>query len=392
MEETTSGQPAMNGVAVSKAISRRELLKRAGTGVAAGLFSATVGKGAESWAGNQTDGSSMPVIEGASGKIPFSLIIDDAGPVDAMFYMHPGYETPLVVPLDFCNRVADTMERFDLRGKITILPMPSCLGRIDQSLKLVSKDHLEDFLKVVRERIAPRFDTTPEYLTHLNAYNLRTGDYQHIYEDAWISRAPIEEVVQYFTLAFSIHKNVGLNSTGITSPWVGGIDAEEKYTQALSEAQWQVFGRKLTWYFLYGGDWGPPLRCPVTYESPGRDRVVVSVPANFPDLFWSMDLPRDQRQQFIRGNIDRAISADGRTGRVGQLIESGYPVTLLTHWQSLYTQGTELGLQGLQALMERIQKVFGKDLEWVTCSERARRYVASTYTGSRAVRAVSLPA
>jgi len=39
---------------------------------------------------------------------------------------------------------------------------------------------------------------------------------------------------------------------------------EEKYAQALSEAQWQVFGRKLTWYFLYGSDWGPPLRCSVT--------------------------------------------------------------------------------------------------------------------------------
>jgi len=101
------------------------------------------------------------------------------------------------------------------------------------------------------------------------------------------------------------------------------------------------------------------------------------VPANFPDVFWSVDLPRDQRQQFIRDNIDRVVSADGRTGRVRQLMESGYPVILLTHWQSLYTQGTELGLEGLNTLMERIQKVFGNSLEWVSCSERARRYVTA---------------
>ena len=377
-EERTARRLRTQGVAARKAISRRELLKHAGTGMAAGLFSATLGKGlaAEARRGShEADGGSAP--ERASGKTPISMIIGDGGPVDAMYYMHPGYETPLVVPLDFCNRVADTMERFGLRGKLTILPMPSCLGRIDQSLKLVSKDHLEGFLKVVRERIAPRFDTTPEYLTHLNAYNRRSGNYQHIYEDEWISRAPIEEVVEYFTLAFSIHKNVGLDSTGITSPWVAGVDVEGKYAQALSEAQWQVFGRKLTWYFLHGSDWGPPLRCSVTYESPGRDRVVVSVPANFPDVFWSMDLPRDQRQQFIGDNIDRMVSADGRTGRVRQLMESGYPVILLTHWQSLYTQGTELGLEGLNTLMERIQKVFGNGLEWVSCSERARRYVTA---------------
>ena len=50
---------------------------------------------------------------------------------------------------------------------------------------------------------------------------------------------------------------------------------------------------------------------------------------------------------------------------------------LLTHWQSLYTQGTGLGLEGLQTLMERIQKVFGNTLEWISCSERAQRFVAS---------------
>jgi predicted house-cleaning noncanonical NTP pyrophosphatase (MazG superfamily) len=95
-----------------------------------------------------------------------------------------------------------------------------------------------------------------------------------------------------------------------------------------------------------------------------------------------MDLPGDQRQKFIRDNIDRVISPDGRTGRLRQLIESGYPVTLLTHWQSLYTQGTELGLEGLKALLERIQKECGNSLEWVTCSERMRHYASSMKVGA----------
>jgi hypothetical protein len=272
--------------------------------------------------------------------------------------------------------VAETFERYDLRGKITMIPMPSCLGRLDKSLKRVPADHLQAFLKIVRERIAPRFDITPEFLTHLRAYDLKKGDYQHIFEDVWITRAPLEEIVEYFVLAFQILQNVGLPATGITSPWVSGIDVEKKYAQALAEAQWKVFQRKVTWYFLYAADWGEPRKLSVEYEAPERGQVVVSVPANGPDTFWSMELPREKRQEFINHNIDRMLSADGRTGRIRQLIDSGHPVILLSHWQSLYTQGTGLGLEGLGALAERIHKVFGKNIEWISCSERAQRFVS----------------
>lgn len=381
-EEPVSAQPDTSEAVISKVISRRGLLKHAGTGVAAGVFSATIGKvlAEESQASKkQADSGATPATDNMSGKTPISLIIDDGAPVDPLFYELPGYETPFLVPSEFTQRVAETFERFDLRGKFTVIPMPSCLGRIDQSLKRVPPDHLEGFLKLVREQISPRFDITPEFLTHLRAYDLKTGGFQHIYEDVWISRAPVEEVIEYFVLAFKILKNVGLTATGITSPWVSGIDVEKKYAQALAEAQWKMFGRNLTWYFLHGTSWGTPRQCSVEYEHPGRGQVVVSVPANADDIFWSMDQPtRDERLAYIKEGINRLVSADGRTGRIRQLIESGHPVVLITHWQSLYTQGTGLGLEGLCALAERIQKVFGNSLQWVSCSEMARRYVIST--------------
>ncbi len=372
---------APNGAAKRKLLSRRRLLKQAGMGIKAGIFSSVIGEvlAGEPRASEKVTGSyATSAAEITSGKIPISLIIDDGSPVDPLFYEIPGYETPFLVPAEFTRRVAETFERFDLRGKLTIIPMPSCLGRIDQSLKRVPSDHLEGFLKLVRERIAPRFDITPEFLTHLRAYNLKTGEYQHIYEDVWISKAPLDEIVEYFVLAFTILKNVGLMATGITSPWVSGIDVEKKYAQALAEAQWKTFNRKLTWYFLHMTGWGKPRQCSVEYEAPERGQAVVSVPANAEDIFWSMERPtRDERLQFINNGIDRLVSADGRSGRIRELIESGYPVVLLTHWQSLYTQGTALGLDGLCALAERIQKVFGKSLEWVSCSELAQRYVGS---------------
>jgi hypothetical protein len=347
-------------------VSRRKLLKQAGTGMAAGMLSTAVGR---------VLAQGTPSV---SGKTPISLIIDDGSPVDPLFYELPGYETPLLVPREFTQRVVETFERFDIRGKFTVIPMPSCLGRIDQSLKRVPAEHLADWLKLVREGIAPRFDITPEFLTHMQAYNLKTGGFQHLYEDFWISGAPIEEIVEYFVLAFQILKNVGLPATGITSPWVSGIDVEKKYAQALADAQWKVFERKLTWYFLHATSWDAPRQCSIEYEDKTRGQVVVSVPANTPDIFWSMDFPtREERQAFIKKGIDRLVSADGRTGRIRQLLDLGHPVVLVTHWQSLYTQGTGLGLEGLGALAERIQKVFGNSLPWVTCSELARRYVDS---------------
>ena len=347
-------------------VSRRQLLGSARSAVAAGVLSTAVGK------------VLAQETPRASGKTPIALIIDDGSPVDPLFYELPGYETPFLVPHEFTQRVVDTFNRFDIRGKFTVIPMPSCLGRVDQSLKRVPPEHLADWLKLVREGIAPRMDITPEFLTHMQAYNLKTKGFQHIYEDVWISKAPPDEIVEYFVLAFQILKNVGLPATGITSPWVSGIDVENKYAQALGEAQWKVFERKLTWYFLHATSWDTPRRCSIEYEDKTRGQLVVSVPANSADIFWSMEQPRQERQAFIQRGIDRLVSADGRTGRIRQLMESGHPVVLVTHWQSLYTQGTGLGLEGLAALAERIQKVFGKDLEWTMCSDLARRYVETT--------------
>lgn len=355
-------------------LDRRGMLKHLGIGLAAGIVTKAIAA-EDSRAREQQGSEQTPVANGGSQKTPISLIIDDGSPVDPLFYEIPGFETPFLVPKEFTERVAATFEKFDVRGKFTVIPMPSCLGRIDQSLKRVPAEHLSDFLRVVRERIAPRFDITPEFLTHMKAYDLKTGKYQHVYEDVWISRAPLEEIVDYFVLAFQILKNVGLPATGITSPWVSGIDVEKKYAQALGESQWKVFQRKLTWYFLHMTSWGKPRQCSLEYESRERGQVVISVPANCTDIFWNMDLPtREDRVKFIQGGIDKLLSPDGRTGRIRELIEAGAPVTLLTHWQSLYSQGTALGLEGFSTLAERIQRVFGKRVEWVPPSELARRW------------------
>jgi hypothetical protein len=127
-------------------------------------------------------------------------------------------------------------------------------------------------------------------------------------------------------------------------------------------------------------EWGQPRPLSIEYQDAARHQSVVSVPANAPDVFLEHGAPHSVRSASSSsspGHIDRLVSEDGRAGRIRELIEGGFPVMLLTHWQSLYTQGTGLGLEGLQTLMERIQEVFGNTHEWMSCSERAKRLVES---------------
>ena len=362
----------------SRGMSRRELLKYSGSGLLAGALAGSLDKIV-----------ATPVIStqrffgrpNLSGPTPVSLIIDDGSPVDPLFYELPGYETPFLVPADFTKHVADTFDRFDIHGKFTLIPMPSCLGRIDQSLRRVPQEHLQEFLTLIRERIATRFDITPEFLTHLCTYDIKTGNYRrHLFEDTWISQAPPEEIVDYFTLAFQILRNVGIESNGITSPWVSGIDVEKKYAKALADAQWNMFQRKLTWYFLHAAsDTEKPVQMSVEYKDETRGQVVVSVPSNAGDIFWTMDEPDHKaRVNMVKEGIDRLVSPDGKSGRIRQLMDTAFPVVIVTHWQSLYTQGTGLGLEGFTSLAERMQKVFGSAIEWVTCSELARRFAKAS--------------
>jgi hypothetical protein len=44
---------------------------------------------------------------------------------------------------------------------------------------------------------------------------------------------------------------------------------------------------------------------------------------------------------------------------------------LLTHWQSLYSQGRATGLEALAETARRIEAAFGPRLAWRTCSELA---------------------
>ena len=308
--------------------------------------------------------------------IPIALLVDDGAPVNPMFFHDPPYDHELLMPNSLLRDFADLCDEYGVRGKFSVLPMPCCLGGIDGTLNHVAPRHLSEFLRLVRKRIAPRFDITPEILTHLAAYKME-GGFAHVYEDEWIARATVEEMTDYIALGLEILEHVGLSATGVTSPWDTGASNEAQYAHAIGNAHWRVHRRPVTWYFLHMVGEGPPRGPSVTIRNADTGQVVVSIPAMTLDPFWDTQRPMSATPRAAgaaaRAGMECLISRDGKRGRIPEVVRHGCPVTILTHWQSLYSDGSCAGLRGLADLLKRLHKRYGDGLQWSTCSELAEK-------------------
>jgi len=317
-------------------------------------------------------------------RIPIALLVDDGAPINPMFFHDPTYEHALLMPNSLVRDFADLCGEHGVRGKFSVLPMPCCLGGIDGKLNHVPKRLLAGFLKTVRERIAPSFDITPEILTHLAAYRLE-GGFAHVYEDEWVARATVDEMTDYIALALEILEHVGLPANGVTSPWNTGEKNEEQFARAIGNAQWRVHQRAVTWYFLHVLGDGRPRKPSVSHRNPNTGQVVVSIPATTNDPFWETQRPmsntRLAARSAARTGVNALLSEDGRNGRISEVIGHECPVTILTHWQSLYSDGTCAGLRGLEELLKRLQKAYGDKLCWTTCSELAAQAAVQPRSG-----------
>ncbi len=56
-----------------------------------------------------------------------------------------------------------------------------------------------------------------------------------------------------------------------------------------------------------------------------------------------------------------------------ELYDGGFPLIILTHWQSLFARGWRTGLHALEETFARMQQVFGDRIAWMRCSELARK-------------------
>lgn len=322
-------------------------------------------------------------------SVPITLIIDDPAPCINVYWWHVSERQktdqpklasgePVVreVPIAFVSEVAQVLRRWDIKGKFTVLPYPAGLGSIAKELKGFPKRHVERWLEVVRREIAPRMDITPEILTHAKALDLATRTLLSENEREWSAHQTAETLTPYIAYALEILKNVGLPANGVTSPWDFGAKVEPEYQRAIVAAQRQVNNRTRSWYFLHSSSKN-------TFESKvvhrDGDGWLVSIVAQCPDVFWQTMDSQDTSDAYVRWIADNLLSADGLHGRAAELFHARVPVVMLTHWQSLFSNGRKTGLRALNEVGHRIRGAWGERARWVTCFELASEVAAGKY-------------
>jgi hypothetical protein len=320
-------------------------------------------------------------IEKPRLSVPASLIVDDPAPCINPFYYYrlqvdrEGAERHEPrIPLDFLEQFADVCHAHGIRGKFSVLPYPAGLGSILEGWLGCDRAELAAWLELTRTRIAPHFDITPEILTHTLALDLTTYALLSQSEHDWMAERTPGELTQYMGAALAILKQAGFQPSGITQP-VAFNGARADYARATLDAIRASGGPPVTFYFIDGYFEGPPVPDhEVALLDRERGEAVIGVIAYCNDYFWPTQHITNQRAEQV---VDGLISADGRAGRLAELADAGTWLTLVCHWQTLYSDGSRAGLRALDLATVRLARAYGSRLLWLTLGEIARYRAAS---------------
>jgi hypothetical protein len=320
-------------------------------------------------------------IEHPRLRQPISFIIDDPMPGYNPAYFHSGFRNgPERIPPTLVDDFADLLERTGMRGKFSIVPIPFGFGRVDREVQGVSDVDRRHFLDVVRTRVAPFLDITPEALTHWNAIDLNTGQLLPYWEHVWSRTQTTETLIPYLALGLEILNNVNIPCSGHTSPWDFGDGIEDQYAAAILEAQKQVNGRTLTWYFLQLHATALFVPPQLSVFNPAASEAVVSVIVcdshDFGAGLWRGAAP----------DLDMLISEDGQSGRLVETLRGGGSTAFHSHWQTMFSQGSYTGIGALETIVKRLDEHYGDTIAWTGCEDLARYTAAAA-----AVRVASEP-
>ena len=314
-------------------------------------------------------------------KVPISLIIDDSSPVVSVYYHHHNPKTtkdgrPLLehFPNSFLDTFCDIVQKYGVKGKFSVVPMPGNQGDIINGLKGVDQTLVTQWLDTVKTRLVPNFTIGPEILSHNKAVDLTTGEALEMREDVWASSQDRTTLTPYIARALQLVNDAGFDAFGVTSPWALGIDVEAEYTAAISKAVYDVTGKKNAWFFLRGLRGLPDAKPWVQLEEDGR--TLVAIPATTHDAIWdSIDCPNPD-DAFIQRQADYLITADGKAGQIIRVLETnGWPV-LVTHWQALVSNGLGTGLRIMEEICRRVETHLKDQVEWKSFAEILEMVIA----------------
>ncbi len=314
-------------------------------------------------------------------RTPICLLVDDPCPLIHVYRCHiidVHHEPPLTkdgrpllefIPNDFLDRFCDVMERWGIKGKISIVPSPGGRGDVVRGIEGFDPALTRQWLETAKRRLGPLCDFCSEGITHNLAVNLQTGGYFDESENDWSQHQTRETLTPYLIRQLELLRDAGIDANGVTSPWVFGIEVESEYIAAMVAAQKAVYQRDFSWYFLHAYNDRPDTRPWIAYgQGPS---TLVSIPANMDDYWWqTINSPRTDAA-FVSSVADNMLTADGQCGAILEVLNAGGWPVLVTHWQSLFSNGLETGLAALDVLGQRVQQHLSDRVAWMTCMQLA---------------------
>lgn len=338
-------------------------------------------------------------------RAPLSFIIDDSTCLVNMAryampqfaaafpkrkdYQKPWRDWPREIPDRFVRKFGEWCREQGVKGKYSIVPYPACVGWVDRFLPGWSQQNLEDSLALVRDFMTPDWDIHPEMISHTRVLDLKTGRpfpeiSRHTMENSFPDKpVSVDDLADYLAYALRILKNVGLPCDGFTTPGGFGNLVKSELSLAARQAVQSVFRSEIPHYFKYlltdkSRSTNPQIEH-VSGLGTADPQCTVNIIAGTGDWFGGWD---GVSAGDLEESVDKFITADGKAGRMVEMIARKEPAIMLCHWPGIYCHGEESGFAIFKKAVKRLRHHYQDQTCWMKLSEIARYYAARELTAS----------
>ncbi len=280
-------------------------------------------------------------------------------------------------PKDTYKKFVDYVRSSGIAGESSVI---LAYGYPDYGLLTRNLDAAKEaFIEQVHISNAAGLDNNFELMTHKGIYDFSNNTVlDHPHEGIWLEdpSKTKNDYLEYFRGIIDEAASEDIRFNGMTTPGCVCETCASKrkeyekagFYQKINPGVWQALlelaqqgkfaGKTVPCFAGHGQD----ARTPVLTAGSGGYGVFDLI-TNAADYFGSWRLTMD----YV--NADYYITADGKAGRVVELLENGAPYCMFyCHWQG-FNPHDGIGWEAFTAVMDRIEKHLGGRVEWKRPSE-----------------------
>lgn len=285
--------------------------------------------------------------------------------------------SPYVAGADAFRTFLDFVKSEGIAGESSVI-----LGIGAEAHGLLSRpatDNERAYIEQVQRAFECGVDTHMELMTHGGLYDFERDcvPQDAIHEGLWLHEpeVPVEAYESYFGHVIQEGEKIGVRFTGVTRPGCSCDACTRRYRELrdsgvthVNPNAWQAL-LNLARRGKFRGRTVPCFVHPDEEHYGARltaadgDYGVYDLIANAGDRFgiWENDP--------ARVNADYYISADGKSGRIVELVRAGAPYCIFyAHWQGL-NPATGVGWQAFKQVVGRVRQFLGDQVVWMRPSE-----------------------